>query len=328
MPYWSAFTPYGALDYSGQPSLVEQIFFALAKAYGLDYSVQDNTHLGAKIYATARTLASAALTVERGANQKDPLNSREMLTALERQYRVTPSPGELVDDRRRFLAAKYLASRGSTPNNVLLALSTLLGSDLIAIVYPTETPLENGPPDPTTGYGVFARDDVLMNRFTFRFSVSRMLTGTPLSVQFQYVPDQTGERLKVGDVVAAQYENAALAERITITYAREGTPFDKDPKAPVARATFSKAKEAGASIWTGPRPFWNGTGRYTLVVGTAAAARDPETRRKVDEIMTLLMTGVSTWAFVEQTSSSPRETGPFTLGSSFLGSNTLEIVSF
>lgn len=327
MPYWSAFTPYGQVAYSSRPSMTRQLFDALAKAYGRQYSLKLGTHLGAKVYATARTLAAAALTVERGAHQREPLQAREMLPALERQYRISPSPTDSVDARRRFLAAKYMASRGATPSNVLLAMTLLLGTDLVAVVYPTVTPQVNGPPDPSAAgtFGNFTDSNVPMERYAFVDYVCTLGS----AVEFRYAPDRTDTRLKVGDVVVAQYENWALAEKVTITAAREATTTEALTDAsPRATATFTKVKEVGASLWTGPRPFWNGTGRYALVVGTAAAAHDPETRRKVDEVLEILFTGVSTWAFVEQTGTSPRSTGPFLLGSSFLGSNTLDTVEF
>lgn len=329
MPYWSAFTPYGQVAYSSRDTLSRQLFSALAKAYGREYSVKPNTHLGAKIYATARTLAAAALTVERGANQRDPLQVREMLPAQERQYRITPAPGETVDERRRFLAAKYMATKGATPNNVLLALTLVLGADLVAIVYPPALPLTSEPADPgVAGFGNYEADNAPMNRFVLMQHLVHPELG---ATEFAYKPDVSFERLKAGDVVVAQYENWALAEKVTIASAREATALESyslPGPYPRATATFSKVKEKGASVWTGPRPFWVGTGRHTLVVGTAAAARDPETRRKVDEVMTLLMTGVSTWSFVEQTSTFPRQAGPFLLGTSFLGANPLDTVSF
>lgn len=316
MPLLSAFTPFGLMECSNRPSPAEQIFRALVAAYGKEYSVVEGTHLGAKCYATAMRLASVAATVERGANQKDPLLTREMLSAMERQYGIVPSPGESHDDRRHFLAAKYLAARGSSPNNVLLAMTLILGAGLRAITYPVGTPYSE------FGAGVFTRDDAIQNRYTFVDHVTTL----GVASEFRYAPEVSGERLKVGDVVSAQYGNLGLAEKVTITAVREALPTERDKTSPRATTTFYKVKEAGASIWTGARPYWMGTARYTLIVATAAAARDPELRRKVDEIMSLIMTGVSTWALVEETTTG--HVGPFALGTSYLGTTTLGDVSY
>lgn len=319
MPFLSAFTPFGLLDCSSEVPAAEQIYEALKNAYGIGYVVKDGTHMGARCYALAMMFARLASELERGANQRDPLLTTEMMPALERQYRVAVRPSDTRYWRRRLLAAKYLAAKGATPQNVLLALTTLLGSDLIAIYSPAEDGTYIAEPtDPSSGPGLFMRDDFVEKRFSLIDPVATL--GTP--VTFRYSPRVPKERLVVGERAVVQYGNWAVSEVVTIAFVAEGSPY------PVASATFTKPKDVGASIRVGPVPYETSSARHTLIVVTPSAARDPVVRGKIHDVMSLIATGVSTWGIVEPSNDATRTAGPFTLGVSYLGATPLGTVTY
>ena len=90
------------------------------------------------------------------------------------------------------------------------------------------------------------------------------------------------------------------------------------------QATFTKAHDVGASVIAGNFPYWWSTARLSWIVVTAAAAKDPETRRKVDDYMRRAARGVSQWAIVSPTSQTAfaGTVGPTTVGGA-LGTQVL-----
>lgn len=59
--------------------------------------------------------------------------------------------------------------------------------------------------------------------------------------------------------------------------------------------------DVGASITTGPLPFWYSTQRFAWIVCTPATAQNRELRRKVDTFMQKAARGISQWAIVQAT---------------------------
>ena len=110
----------------------------------------------------------------------------------------------------------------------------------------------------------------------------------------------TSPMLQVGETVTVQGENTAQAEAVTVT----GSSVSVNPSMAgvtpglVFQATFTKSHDIGASICTGPFPYWWSTQQQHLVVLTLAASADRETRRKVDEFMRKATQGTDTWAII------------------------------
>jgi hypothetical protein len=120
-------------------------------------------------------------------------------------------------------------------------------------------------------------------------------------------------QLAKGDVLCVQPENLGLAEKITVV-AVEGSGPTR-----TMHATFSNAHDAGAAATTGATPIWWSNTGHLLVVVTAAAALNAELCGRVNELLTRIAKGGTTWSIVEPTTAGATTVGPYTLGVSPLG---------
>jgi hypothetical protein len=99
------------------------------------------------------------------------------------------------------------------------------------------------------------------------------------------------------------------------------------------RFTPSFAHEAGALLAFGPFPFWASVHKHALIVvpeGSAGhtGAADPNIRRLVDDVMSRVATGVSTWDIVNRGSSG--NVAQFLVGNSFgaIGTGTIGLTAY
>jgi hypothetical protein len=128
---------------------------------------------------------------------------------------------------------------------------------------------------------------------------------------------RTDVQLAKGDVLCVQAENLPLAEKISVV-ASVGTGTGR-----ILHATFVNAHDAGASATTGATPIWWSNAGHLLIVVTAAAALNAELCGRVNELLTRIAKGGTTWSIVRQTSGGATTIGPYTLGASPLGAVTI-----
>lgn len=105
----------------------------------------------------------------------------------------------------------------------------------------------------------------------------------------------TSPLLSVGQTVTVQGENGSSLEQVTVL-AVSPTPQGYASSGPCFLAAFQKTHDAGATVVTGPFPYWWSTSRTLVVVLTAAAAADREKRRQVDEFLRKSAKGFDQWA--------------------------------
>jgi len=324
MPKLSRFSPCGMLTLSSQPSHAEQIYKALVASQGDAYrdgKGQLNPRQEARLYAQAMGLARARYALLAAGNQQFARHAWDLLPVQEREHGLIPRPGETLGERRGALAARMLLPAGASQTNVENALRELLGDDFVAYrptpaseaaLYPAnlgDQPMLLQPPE-------------VARKLCRLEQVIATGLGAPQEVAYSDVldpkPTATGaEVLAVGDRVLVEPENDALAEVVTVEAARVVIFSEIDDYQIRFTATFTKPHQAGAVLTTAPYPYWTSTKRHSLVVLTASAAADPETRRKVNELMSRLARGVSTWDIAAE--SAPGVAGPFRVGEGRLG---------
>lgn len=318
MPRYSDLTPYGQLEYSSEPSDAEKIYDASVAAYtdprtgtpAIDMTI--GTYHEAKLYARSLALADAQSAVKRAANQDDALKATEGLPHFERKYRITPPHRATLDTRRTKAAARRRISRGNRFEALHEALSTILGSTLIAIrpIAPHEA--VRWPANPGAGPGVFVRPERPSQ--VIRLTAPVTLTGAPSTIGYEnWDATQPPLQLVKGDVLAVQPENLGLAEKVTIA-ATAGAGVSR-----TLTATFAKAHDQFASASTGPVPIWWSTLGHILVVVTHEAALNAELVAEVDEYLGRALKGGTTWSVVEPSVPGDSMMGPFTLDASPLG---------
>ena len=120
--------------------------------------------------------------------------------------------------------------------------------------------------------------------------------------------------VRVGDRVSFDVGHSSIGEVVEVTAVTPGAT-------PTFTASFTNPHSAGTLGFTNPFPWWISTQRHVLVVLTAAAAQDPETRRKVDEQMPRMLRSTTKWGIVAADGTNTQQ---FQFNTPSLGFTTLE----
>jgi hypothetical protein len=319
MPLLSAFTPCGFLELADEPSHAETLYGMMIGGLGGEYDVSEGSRMEAFCYASAMQLAEARYTLEHAGLQISPHYVDEMMADRELEYGITAGPSDTLWTRRAVLAARKVLPRGARREAVVDALQTLLGDGFV--FYRTTKPAEilNWP----SALGDQPQNLQLPGVPRKLISITPTISiglGAPQEVTYTRL-DTTQSELLVGDDLVVEPEILGRAEVVTVE------AVVAPPLGPYAfTATFDQAHEPGCLATTQPFPAWVGSQRFALIIVTAAAATNPETRRKIDELMQRVARGVSTWAIVAQ--SGAGTAGPFTIGVSPLGSVPIGTITF
>ena len=132
MPQFSAFEPFGFLEFSSQPSHADRIYYSLVNALQGAYDMTVGTRMEAFAYAMAMMLARAQYAHDRAGNQSNPLTAYDLIPLLEQCYIVVPGATANVPQRQLNLSVAAMLARGARPENVVAGLRGLLGSKLLA----------------------------------------------------------------------------------------------------------------------------------------------------------------------------------------------------
>lgn len=319
MPLLSAFTPFGMLDFSSEPSEGERIYDAMVAAYTDSrdgrqaIAICPGTWQEAKVYATAMAIAAARLTLRGAGNELRGETSYALLEAHEWKYSLAPSPTDTVPQRRAALAAKQKLARGPRREAVEEALRAILGDNLIK--YRPITVEEAATFDPSTGPGVFGRADTVDRVVRCKAPIAGP-PGASFEATVPYENWDVSEPevvLRKDDRLCVQPENFGLAERVTVTSVA-GTGPDR-----TFTATFTKSHDENCSATAGLLPLWTSTKRFVLIVVASVAALDAETVRRIDELMARVSRACTWWAVVQPSSAGAATAGPFILNVSPLG---------
>lgn len=329
MPLLSAFTQLGHLVLSSDPSDAENIYDSIVKSYGGQVNVDEGSYFEAEAYATAMGVAAARSALRNAWNQKKAATVYEHIVDQEQAYGIVPSRFDTLEERRAVLGARKKVPAGASRAAVETALQALLGDDFIA--YRTTKPLEivNSPA---------ALGDQPMNLQlpTVRRKLGRLLgpvttIATPFTVGYEEIAQVAvvttagiqATDLSVGDVIVVGAGLNGIEERVTVL-----TTYRPDETTPYPRfaATFTKAHDAGEVFTTQPFPVWKGNQRHNVLIVSARAASDAETRRKINELWRRMLRVSSTWTIADTTSATTA--GPFQVGIGKIGITPIGTVTF
>lgn len=286
MPRFSAFAPFGAFAFSSRKPHGQVIYEALRDSQGGAYDTDfETSRQQARLYAQAMCLGSARYQLERAGNQANPLKATEMLPVIEREHQLVPPRNATLDERRATAAARAALSRGARRDAVEEALRLELGDDFVAYETTAQGSQTTWPASPGE-VGNFTRADAPLKLIRILGPISR--TGEPVTVQFELL---VGAMPLPGDVVVVCPDVRGPIEKVTL---------DDVTIENFLTATFTKAHDAGTLARTGLVPAWLSTQRFARISLTTSAARDPEKRRRVNQIMRRAARGVSQWAIVGQ----------------------------
>lgn len=285
MPLTSAFTPPGHFAFSSKPAHGQSIYETLRANFGDVFLTDfDGSLQQARLYAQAMCLASSQYQLDRALNNRTPQKATELLGVLERDYQVIPSPRSTLEQRRAYLSAFQKITRGNRREAMEDALRTLLGADFIEYRTTQRANIVASPASPGS-VGVFAPAGT--KKKVFRIDATVAIIG--VEVDFSVTPLGGTEFPLVGETYCVDPDPRRNIEQITILSA--------DPALGDCTAVFTKSHEFG-TLAVRPHPYWISNQRYDVIVVSVAASQDPETRRKVNELMARAARGVSTWDII------------------------------
>jgi hypothetical protein len=317
VPLLSAFTPMGVLRMSSAPSEVEKIYRSLVASLGEkddNYSTEPGSRMDAWCYAMARCLGVVRLTLIHAGKQIEADCVTEFMGDRELEWRIVPGPFDTLIQRRNTLASRKVLPRGARREAVIDAATKLLGSNFVW--YRTTKPSEivTWPVSAGAQPQNFQLPTVPRKLLQITQPVDFNL-GQPQAVNYAIFDE--GESVPiVNDVLVVDPADYNRAERVTVTAVSPGT----------FTATFNEPHNPNTLATTSPFPAWVSTQRFNMVILSAAAAIDPETRRKLHELAERIFRGISTWGIVQQTG--PGTAGPFEIGISPLGATPLGTIAF
>jgi hypothetical protein len=323
MPHFSAFTSFGLLEFSSAPSHAELFYDAQKTALGGQYDLSEGTHMEASIYARSMAMGVTRRLLQHAGEQQYPMRLVEMLPLREDEYGIVPAG--TLDERRREVAARRMLPRGASRVAIETALDVLLGVDFIGYYTPTVVDSVLYPA---------ALGDQPMNlqgpdvpRRLFRIEEQILVTGSPVTVRIAPiepaidVTDTLPEGyLAPADVLVVHPENDSMMERVTVESL--DVEFDTEYYLTIT-ATFTKVHPSGIVATTSPFPFWASTKRHNIIMLSASGAADQDTRRRVHELLSRALRGVSTWNIAGEGTPGSGVSGPFQVGVGQLGITTI-----
>lgn len=279
-------------------------------------SLDPTSYIRAGIYAKAYEIAWLELSSLAAGNQFIPSEATDLLSKFEWEYKLVPKISDDVATRQAALAAAAKLSGGAKRSNVESVLLDLLGADFIAYVTPDKTDTLN---DFVTQYlefgnGAFGVGNWVRpgtHAYVGRL-LSNVVTTGPATVGYERIagretPPEVGETILLDP-------GYTRPEQIELTAVTANT----------FTGAFTLAHAEGTIFTTGRCPTATTPNRVNLIILTSAAARDAETRRKVNRVMGKLLRATSRWSIVEE--ASPGRAGPFRLGEGLLGVTALGVV--
>lgn len=314
----------GGFRFSSQPPLAQQFYEQLRDSDGGVYQADSFTGpVAARRFALAMMAARAAYTLERAANQSDPLKLWDMLTTFESMYGLSPSPTDTLQSRRNAVALAMVLSRGPRRGNVEDQLRTALGSDFRAwITTPAPTSADQTTFAALQGHG-FPSSPETIGRFDDPPNWKAILLldpvafcGVPVTVHWQAVSGAT-DTIAVGDQFVVAPRLKGIQELVTVT-ARTNTTLT---------ATFANAHESSTMALRMPWPSWWSIQKHSLVVVKNGRATDPVLRQRVLQLLRILLGTTSSWDIVEE-NTTPGTTGPFIPGQGKPGITPILAYSF
>jgi hypothetical protein len=284
---FSCFSRFGHYRFSGKRPAAQAIFYGLRDALGGTENLGDHHLTGpmaGSLFAKAFATANAQRAVDQFTREQTPHTSEHYLEMHERDYLIVPPASATRDERRSALLAAELLSLGCNDSALQDALSTLLGSALVAVRTHDSTEFVIAPADwATTGPGTWKPASIIAkwHRLTAAIGAPGLQSFSSTSIH----DDATV--LTGGDVIVIDPGKFGIQEKVTITSTGQGT--------------FVRAHEVGALVTTEPFPFATTSSRHILIVTTTAVATSTAWRRRVAVVMNKLARAVDCWSLVDET---------------------------
>jgi hypothetical protein len=318
---FSAFAPFGALQFkAGQPierSFYDAIIRALGEGSGL--SVEPGSFTDCFAFMAARLIGFAARKLDRGADQMFAQKVYDLLAVHEAEHKIVPSPTATIPQRKRALLAKKQGRQGSRPAALGEQLRTLLGADFVGlhIIEPSERAV--WPADLNDQPMLLAPADMDRKIATNILPISVNL-GSPHVLPYISIDPalEDGSGIfRVGDKVILEPEILGRCERLVVNDV--GTTTINNTTYNTITVTPNNAHEPLCTIASIPYPLWMSTQREMVIVVKPSVVQSTSKMRQIHNLLDQSVTGVSTWAVVQESPAGSGQFGQLTLDDPVLG---------
>ncbi len=318
---FSAFTGLGVFEFKAGKPIEVELYDAILQALGAGngLSVEPGSFNDCFAFMAARVIGLASRKVERGSEQMFAKKVYDLLSQHEKEYKIIPDPTSTIPQRKRALLAKKMARQGSRPAALGEQIRTLLGSDFVGLHIVTANERQVWPAE--LGDQPMLLAPANMDRklatnilpISINLGSAHVLPYTPIDP----MPSDNSGIFREGDVIILEPEIIGRCERLQVE-ATGTTTIDGDTYNTIT-LTPSNAHEPGCSIASLPYPMWTGTQRETAVVVKPSVIQSPAKMRQLHNLLDQVLTGVSTWAVVQESTDGSMAAGPFTLDDPLLG---------
>jgi hypothetical protein len=316
---FSAFAPFGALEFKAGQTIERTFYEAIVRSLGEGngLSVERGTFTDCFAFMAARVIGFAARKLERGSEQMFARTVYDLLAAHETEHKIVPSPDSSIPQRKRALLAKKRARQGSRPAALGDQLRTLLGSDFVGL-HITE-PLERKvwPAELNDSPMLLVPANIDRKLATNLLPISIGL-GSPHVLPYVAVDPIFADGrgiFRVGEEVVLEPEILGRCERVKVNAV--GTTIISAVTYNTITVTPLNAHEPNCSIALLPYPLWTSTQREIVVVVKPSVIQSASKMRQLHSLLDQVLTGVTTWAVVQE--STTGQVGPFTTDDPVLG---------
>lgn len=308
---FSCMAPSG-IRFTRGPSKAKLYYEQLREMWGSLFTDDPDAAINIETFAQAKCLAIASEQLRRAGNQANPRHVTELISKLEKDYRIVPRPGATIQERRSALISARAAKAGALLTAITTGLTAILGDLLIEVV-----------PQPmgAVGTGGMFPDNVVPD---WHSTVPNSGPGTfkPLGATFKTVRLTTHTLSGTAGYVFAAGEDVPLAvgERLTLNPGMTGQTETVDVSTSTAStftATFTKPHGAGSFATTAAIPIWETGRRFVYVVAAESVFNDAVLLKRVDEYMRKTLGHACGWATVRDTTAG--HAGPFVIEESMIG---------
>lgn len=323
MGQFSAFDPFGLFDFSAAPGPAEPAYRALVAQQQDLLNADPGTYVEAKAYASAIAIGCARATIRRGLNQRNPSKAHDRIPTLERDRGIVAPADASPDQRRAVLAAREALVHGSREEALTTDLRAVLGTRLVRLRATAAGERVVWPSFPS-GVGAYPKADAPLTFGQILDPIVHMLV--PVTVRFAVLGG--GSPPKVGQQITIEPDNNLQAEAVTVAgldYSATALPASLGGMPDLLTVTCSWPKDAGARFHSA-FPILTSTQRELQVIVTTAAARDPETRRQVHEVMARHCKTSTRWQIIETANNTT--TGPWVVAVARVGATAVGSLSF
>jgi hypothetical protein len=319
----SIFAPSGQWKHKGGEPLAKRLHRTAMQLFGAEkghFSAERGSTVDLFSFTLAIMVARAADKIERAGGERYARTVYALLPEQEGEHGLVPDPDATIPERKRALEARKVLPRGCGRGELLDGLERLLGDNFVGIHVPNAAANEVSIWPAALGDAPMLLQPADVDRKLIRLlSPICIGLGAPQWVSYHAVDpgaptDLTlPNTLRKDDRILIEPEIHGRAEPVTVL------AIGNTGSVPKFQAVFNNAHEPLCFATTNPFPLWISTQREMVVIVTNKAIIRPATRAQIHDHLSRVLTGVTTWALVQESSPGSGVAGPFTTDDPVLG---------